>query len=315
MAVKKRDKAVPKRTKIQGSRVARERGFQPSERGERKAPKAGAIARAPVVDGVHVQAACDRWAPELQSVSADPPRAPIDVLLGEAVLVGLLYQAYWQPSAPGQTPEHPGFARWAAGTALHEHAGHELLELVTAVAQADARYTRANGSLAGSPFARAEAVLREIRTTLEFLFDDAEYTRDDEVLHQLLKQHRRPRSHHQLAAALHDYSHVAHDYLDRLKQLPAFDVALLDEALVLSGALRTRRMELAIARENSAAASWLAQRNQLLAVLRDRVGRIRRAAQRVFAAHPEIARKFASDYQRVRRKQARDKARAVETSG
>lgn len=52
--------------------------------------------------------------------------------------------------------------------------------------------------------------------------------------------------------------------------LPAFDVALLGEALVLSGALRTRRMEMVLAKENSAAAGWLAQRNQLLAVLRDR---------------------------------------------
>jgi hypothetical protein len=75
--------------------------------------------------------------------------------------------------------------------------------------------------------------------------------------------------------------------------------------LDLADALKTRSGEAKVAKHLSGASDRLATRNQLLALLQDRLARIRRCARLLFRDHPEIARKFASDHQRVRRREAR----------
>jgi hypothetical protein len=227
------------------------------------------------------------------------------VLLGEATVVGLLYQAYWEPARREGGPDAPGFADWTDGAALHAYSGYELLELVTAIGKAEADYVRANEAPARSPLLRAQAVLTEIKSTLEFLFDDAEYTVEDEKLEKLRITYRRPRSHKQVAAALEGYFRFATGYRAELRELRGFDLGMLDEALSLAQRLKGRPAELSIAKQFSGAGDAMARRNQLLALLRDRVGRIRRAARLVFANHPEVVRRFSSDYQRARRRTAR----------
>jgi hypothetical protein len=310
MAALLRDKSSRSGRKIQGTRVARETKRLATEEGRRPSPRKGTNTSARAIDAEHVGRVQNAWLPLLDGVSTEPPGGPLDVLLGEAVLVGLAYQAYWRPTPRSEGPNLPGFSSWAEGAFLHEHSGYELLELVTAIGWAHAEYERASEVPAGgSPMLRAQAVLRELKGTLEFLFDDGAHPREDERLKKLSKAYPRPRSHQQMAVALQGYYVLALAHRSELAKLSAFDLKLLDEALALSGALEVRRVEVASARENSGASQHLATRNQLLALLRERVGRIRRAAHRVFSEHPEIVRKFGSDYQRERRKQRRGRAR------
>jgi hypothetical protein len=156
---------------------------------------------------------------------------------------------------------------------------------------------------------RAGAVLRELKSTLEFVFDDAEYTRADEQLHKLAATFPRPRSHASMASALTTYSELAWEHEQALSNLPAFDLGVLDEALVLAGALRSRSGEAKVQQHFSEASERLTARNQLLALLHDRLARIRRCARLLFRDHPDIARKFTSEHKRVqRREQRRTKA-------
>lgn len=308
MAASLRDKSVQRGRPAQRSRVGRERKYGELQRDGLLPPPRPALSGPPVVDAAHVDAASERWAPLATGASTDPPRGPIDVLLGEATLLGLLYQAHWEPTPPGDGPALPGFSDWQDGPVLHAHSGYELLELVTAIAKAEADLSRAKRGPSGSPMVRAKVVLRELKSALEFLFDDAEYSAEDERLHTLWKTYGRPRSQTQMASALEEYSFFAEDHRAELARLKAFDPALIEEARALAGRLRSRNAELHIAKLSSGAAGFLAHRNQLLALLRDRVARIRRTARYVFAEHPEVLRRFSSDYQRARRRAARERA-------
>jgi hypothetical protein len=263
-----------------------------------------------VIDGDRVKAASDRWLPQTGGASADPPRAPLDTLLGEATVVGLLYQAYWEPKTQSDGSRLPGFADWSQGPLLHAHSGYELLELVTAVAKAEADYARAQETPPGSPMVRAQEVLQQLKGALEYLFDDAAYTDEDKTLENLRIAHRRPRSQKMMASALQGYWKVAVEHRAALGKLPGFDLALIPEALTLSERVVLRRWDLERTKESSGASDAMARRNQLLAVLRERVGQIRRVARLAFRAHPEVARRFSSDYQRARRRAAKEKGKA-----
>jgi hypothetical protein len=294
-------KRVPVRQGSGSSRLARERKYKPREGGVRAAPVVGQGVPAAVVDAEHVRAVWQRWLPLLQGVPADPPRMSIDPLLGEAARVALLYEAYWQPRALPSGSGVPGFSTMAPASVLHEQSGYELLELVTAIVKADADAARGNEAVTGSPMSRAVHVLREIKTSLEFVFDDAEHSGADEQLAALAKKFSRPRSHDALAVALEAYAALADEHRAALGKLPVFDLGVLDEAWRLAGALRSRSGEAKVRKLDDA----LATRNQLLALLQDRLGRIRRTARLLFRDHPEIARKFTSERERTARRERR----------
>jgi hypothetical protein len=114
--------------------VTRERKYGELKRDGLPRPKSALLAGGPVIDGDRVKAASDRWLPQTKGVSDEPPRGPLDALLGEATVVGLLYQAYWKPKPRSDGSTLPGFADWSEGPLLHAHSGYELLELVTAIA-------------------------------------------------------------------------------------------------------------------------------------------------------------------------------------
>jgi hypothetical protein len=253
------------------------------------------------VDAEHVSAVWERWLPHLQGVPADAPRVSIESLLGEAARVALLYAAYWAPRTAASGSNMPGFSTMAPASVLHEQSGYELLELVTAIVKADADASRENEPVAASPKTRAVQVLREIKTSLEFVFDDAEHTGADEQLAALAKKFSRPRSHQELAVALEAYAALGDEHRDALGRLPVFELVVLDEAWALAGALRSRAGELRARKLDDA----LATRNQLLALLQDRLGRIRRTARLLFRDHPEIARKFTSERERTARRERR----------
>jgi hypothetical protein len=258
------------------------------------------------VDAEQVSAVWERWLPHLDSIGEASTHAALDVSLGEAVRVGLLYQAYWEPTPRRDEREVPGFCRFVDASILHARSGYELIELALAAAKADADANRSSETLGRSPMLRAEVVLREIKTSLEFLFDDAEFTREDEQLDKLRKIYPRPRNHAEMAAALDAYSLLGHEHRAELSKLPGFDVAVLDEALALGLALRERSGVAKVQKHSSGVRDLHATRNQLLTLIQDRLGRIRRAARLLFREHPDVARRFAAEKSRGRGRKMRE---------
>ncbi|WP_437611940.1 hypothetical protein WMF20_07575 [Sorangium sp. So ce834] len=77
-----------------------------------------------------------------------------------------------------------------------------------------------------------------------------------------------------------------------------------------------QRRALEAAPEAGASAAATTTRNQLLHLMVERVGAIRKTAAHVFRRHPEIAREVTSAYERRRRAAARrDKARKAAEAG
>jgi hypothetical protein len=112
------------------------------------------------------------------------------------------------------------------------------------------------------------------------------------------------------ARRLEAYAGLANAHRDRLSDLPGFDVSLIDEARNLAILLRNRSGQALLADLDSGISGILDERNRLLTLLVDRVAKVRRAARYVFRAHPDTARKFASGYERARRRASRRKQAA-----
>ena len=223
---------------------------------------------------------------------------PLHVLTGEAVDVASFFQAHWKAS---EAPlPMPGLEQVAREGLFHAELATEILELQSAVQTAQTQYLLAVSPSGEAPAARAQFVLREIRVTLDFMFDDGVINVDDQRLQRLSEAHRSPTSHDALAAALDDYAGFAELHRDRMSGLGGFDAALIDEARTLAEQLRKRS-----ARKLQATPSERQQaldlRNRLIALLHDRMQRVRAAARFVFRNHPDIVRQATSPYERTRR--------------
>lgn len=252
-----------------------------------------------------IQAAHDKWAP----VAAKSPDAsltfPVRVILGEAVDLAALYTGYWDPSPDDNNEILPGFSGIAEKSEIHENTGTEIYEIVAAAAKANADYEKGAEGSSASPMVRAEFVLYELKSTLEFVFDDDEHTLADDQLDRLSNRFPRPTSHDEMAVALEAYTALADEHRADVTGIEGFDLSLLDEALVLAGKLRERSAEALVGDVTSGIRELIVRRNRLLTLLQDRMNRVRRAARYVFRAYPDIAQKFTSAYQRERRRDLR----------
>jgi len=94
--------------------------------------------------------------------------------------------------------------------------------------------------------------------------------------------------------------------------LAGFKLEYLDEASTTAAQLRQKPARAAAMAEDAAA--WIGLRNQLTNLLQDRVRKNNAAGKLVFRDRPDIARKFASAYERTRRAETRRlaKKRAAE---
>jgi hypothetical protein len=118
-----------------------------------------------------------------------------------------------------------------------------------------------------------------------------------------------------MALGLDSFAGLADLYRKELGKVAGFDLELIAEARSLADALRQRSaLQLAQGNLNEQRAT-LALRNRLLTRLLERVANVRRAAQYLFRAHPDIARRFTSTHERKQRSARRRKAEAAaETS-
>ncbi|MGK3965288.1 hypothetical protein WMF38_14060 [Sorangium sp. So ce118] len=191
----------------------------------------------------------------------------------------------------------------------------ELLSIVHAVQEAQTRLLLIVDPTVADLGERARFVVDELESALEFLLDDDIDEPADAQLARIKEFHAQDGQRSSaLSQALRDYAGLAESLKDRLVEADEeFDVRLIPEARKLAEDLQRRTLETTPEGGTSAAATTI--RNQLLHLMLERVGAIRKTAAHVFRHHPEIVREVTSAYDRRRRAASRrEKARKAAES-
>jgi hypothetical protein len=261
----------------------------------------------------HADAALAKWAPLAATADEARPGLPLHVVLGEAIDVATMLTHYWDPKTDAQGNTIPGFSGVAAAGTVKPEVATEIRELQLAVAAAHSEYlVLVQGSMA-APLDRADFVLGEIRSSLEFLFDDGKQDDADVQLENLRTTFADSASQDAMALALEGYAELAGKYREVLAKLQGFDPALIDEARSLAAALRQQSAAALTHASADTQREALALRNRLLSLLVERVKRVRRAAAYLFRNQPDIVRKFTSAFER-RQRTARRRVKAAEAA-
>jgi hypothetical protein len=151
-----------------------------------------------------------------------------------------------------------------------------------------------------------------LRSGLGFLFDDGVIDDNDARLERLAAAYDEAFSQDDVAAALDAYATLAAQNRDKLAGLGGFDAAAIDEAPQLAKQLRDRSADKLVATPGNEERAALEIRNRLIALLWDRISRVRAVARYVFRHQPELVRKTTSSYaRRTRNKRNRDKAASI----
>jgi hypothetical protein len=264
-------------------------------------------------------AALAKWGPLSVNEEEAHINAPVHVVLGEAVDVAAMIAHYWDPRTDSRGARTPGFAGVKGGPQVTLETANEIRELQLAITSAHSEYLVLVQAAADTPLDRADFVLSEIRSALQFLFDDGKHDDSDEQLARLEVAFADSSSQDAMALALEGYAELARLNESGLTAITGFDVALIEEARTVAAALREQSAS-ALTRTNpDAQRRVLGLRNRLLTMLIDRVRRARRTAQYVFRDHPEVIRKFSSAYERrqraTRRRNAKEAEEATEVEG
>lgn len=233
---------------------------------------------------------------------------PLYVLLGEAIDVARFCQHYWKAVIDPKTKQikRPGLELAGDGR-ISESIADEILALQDLVQKAQTAYLLAVVPAAEST-ERAEYVLEEISSALEWVCNDGITDEKDAKLAAIVEAHRDDaESEDALASEIADYLGLAEELDDELASIGSFDAAILDEAKHLVAALRERSALRAQARSGESS-TRVQERNQLAALLLARVNRVRAAARYVFRHHDAIVKQVTSAYQRRRRAAARRRA-------
>ncbi|WP_437299138.1 hypothetical protein [Sorangium sp. So ce426] len=247
----------------------------------------------------------DRWvkaAAELGRTD-NPLSLPYDVALREAVSAAAFVKKYWEPEG-----DRPGLKR--VKSRLPASSSDDLLSIVHAVQEAQTRLLLIVDPAVADLGERARFVVDELESAIEFLLDDDVDEPADAQLARIKEFHAQDGQRSSaLSQALRDYAGLAASLEDRLVEADEeFEVRLIAEARKLAEDLQRRALETIPDRDTSAAAA--AVRNQLLHLMIERVGAIRKTAAHVFRRHPEVVREVTSAYERRRRAASRrEKAR------
>lgn len=245
-----------------------------------------------------------RWTDAVQSISPDDLRAsvPIHVLLGEAADVAAFHANHWKalPASPGVAPR-PGLESVAsADRGLTKDTGNDILSLAAAVHEARVAYRKCLSPKGAAPIERAQLLIDEMLSALEWHFDDGVEDEKDAQLAAVRSEHAAdPDSVDALATELDDVASLAAEHRSDLDGLGGFDPAVIDEAAGIVTELRSRSATpLATSPEAKQA---LSLRNRLLVLLSRRIQTVRAAARFVFRHHPDLVRQATSAYERRRR--------------
>ena len=251
----------------------------------------------------------DKWEPAAWALQAPMAnhKMPLYALLGEAVDVARFFETYYETEIDSKGLEvRAGLEQAENGGQFRRELGPEILQLVEATQAAQTKYLL-SVSETESPTERAAFVLSEMRSALEFIFDDGVQDEDDLRLERLAQTHTNPASQDALAAALVDYSSFAAMHRERLANLGAFESELIEEADALVLTLRDRSANKLAGTDRPEQHECLELRNRLATLLYERMQLVRAAARYVFRHDPQTARRATSSYQRQRNARCRQR--------
>lgn len=250
------------------------------------------------------QADLDRWKPKAEALLEEllkPVGMPIHTYLVEADGVAKFARDFWEPAADGSRPGLNVVAKL-----LNRETADEIESLVRAarVVHTSLLYPAEETDEHRRNVERAQFLVTEIGAACEFVLNDGVDEPADEALATAKARASADGTYGTLVQTVADYSGLADGLRARLAELADFDVGLIDEAKTLAGTLSTAGP----GRKGVEPNKDVELRNRLFALIGERVGRIRSAAQYVYRNHPEVARRATSVYQRQKRLEARRKA-------
>ncbi|MFO0591657.1 MAG: hypothetical protein U0441_29190 [Polyangiaceae bacterium] len=231
---------------------------------------------------------------------------PIHILMGEAIDVAKFFEKYAATIKPGKGQAgRPGLdSVFDKERNLTAETGSDLRSLERALYESNTAYRSSLGASAVAPYERAELVVDEIESVLEWYFDDGVEDEKDVQLAALQKTYKdKSGSADALAAKCEDYAALGRQHESAIDGLGGFDIKLLDEAGELAAKLREHPTS--PGNTESPTAKALAVRNQIANLLYARMNIVRAAARFVFRGSPEIIREATSAYDRRRRAAAR----------
>lgn len=227
---------------------------------------------------------------------------PITVVLDEAEALAAFATEHWErePATAG-VPGRPGLG--SAKERLTETIAPELVALV-----AEGRRLRrvamfAKPDLTGeADVARAEFIIDEVESSLEWLFDDGVQDEKDDALDTVRTEHEDAGDTlPEVATRLEDWLELGTPYIAKIDGVGDFDAKLFEEGAALVTKLRAMPEQ----SSTSARSEAIALRNRYLNLIAERVARVRSSARHVFRAYPDIARLATSAHGRRKRAESR----------
>ncbi len=218
---------------------------------------------------------------------------PNGIFCREAVGVGCFAERYWDLVDGIDACLAPHERR------LGGDPGPELLYLADQCRRADAMLVQGSLPSGDALPSRAQKLLTEIRYACEVVVDDGIGDNKDVLVVGLRKQHdSAPKTIAEVTNALASYVTAARSLRAELSGLAGFNMANLDAAQAVVDHLLGRGT-------STSTRATRIRRNRLLAMIRNRVTRVRKVARFTFRDYPDILREVASAHNRERRRAAK----------
>jgi hypothetical protein len=238
---------------------------------------------------------------------------PYHVIMGEGIDTAREGKFYWDPEVEPGTGKVLRRGLSSVNTASKQRLAPTIFDDLRvnqrACQAAHSQHLYASG-VGGNPedMKLARFYLTEITSVLQYEFDDDKWDANDEALAALDAEHAEdPQSADAVASAIDDYVGLARPLGDTIDGVAGFEIAYLEKAVALAAKLREKPTQPAAV--SADAAAWMSLRNRLTNMLMADMGKVNGAGKLVFRDRPDIARKFASAYERKRRAEARRKAK------
>jgi hypothetical protein len=245
--------------------------------------------------------AVERWSAAAASMPSGALPIPVSTLATEAVRMAQAMRAHWASKldAEGKVLVS-GFATRTKTPLYNEATPAELEELAEALrtfATSKSLISQTGESVLG----RAQTLLGELRSHLQFTFDDGVDDEADLQLAALQERFGQVTSCDDVTVALESYARVAQTHLPKATEISGLQPATVQQAWDAAMALRAQKAANPRGGARDEMSEVIALRNRLGALLLRKMRAVRRAARFLFRGHPDLIREFTSTYERSRR--------------
>lgn len=258
------------------------------------------------MDHATMTAIVDRCVPLVRGLPQTKPRTPVRVLQEEACRVAEVVEDFFEArEIDGR--KLPGLRSLVSAGQLPADIAAELREMSTALGAVQSDLATQHTRQSREPLDRGAFILRELRAVLRFVLEDGENPEGARQLEQVREEFEGLGSHPALAAALEAFSSLAMHHEQKVIRVPGFVRTLLDEAVQVAAEVRQHTAERITGKPRREARELLALRNRLITGLTARLQTARRAVRYHFRDHPDVVRLVQSEYQRDKRRRARER--------